>query len=131
KRAPESQTIAALILLDPKGRTLLVKDPGAHDDVLFSRMWQFPAIEVSDRKRAPESQTIAALILLDPKGRTLLVKDPGAHDDVLFSRMWQFPAIEVSHQEKPELEKYFAESLKLQNLALEELPAARHGVTFR
>jgi A/G-specific adenine glycosylase len=83
------------------------------------------------KKRAPESQTIAALILLDPKGRTLLVKDPGAHDDVLFSRMWQFPAIEVSHQEKPELEKYFAESLKLQNLALEELPAARHGVTFR
>ena len=38
--------IAAAILRDPQGRTLLVKDPGAHDDVLFSRMWQFPAVEV-------------------------------------------------------------------------------------
>ncbi|MGB9404545.1 MAG: hypothetical protein WCA98_13490, partial [Candidatus Acidiferrales bacterium] len=28
-------------------RTLLVRDPGAHDDVLFSRMWQFPAIEAT------------------------------------------------------------------------------------
>lgn len=47
KRAPESVTIAAVILLDPRGRTLLVKDPGAHDHVLFSRMWQFPAIQVT------------------------------------------------------------------------------------
>lgn len=47
KRAPESVIIAAAILLDPQGRTLLVKDPGAHDDVLFSRMWQFPAIQIT------------------------------------------------------------------------------------
>ncbi len=46
KRAPVKVKIAAAILMDAKGRTLLVKDPGAHDDVLFSRMWQFPAIEV-------------------------------------------------------------------------------------
>jgi A/G-specific adenine glycosylase len=46
KRAPVSMTIAAVILLDSKGRTLLVKDPGAHDEVLFSRMWQFPAIQI-------------------------------------------------------------------------------------
>jgi A/G-specific adenine glycosylase len=83
------------------------------------------------KKRAPVAQTIAALILLDAKGRTLLVKDPGAHDDVLFSRMWQFPAIEIKREAKSELEKYFAESLKIKNLTLEELPAARHGVTFR
>ncbi len=83
------------------------------------------------KKRAPVAQTIAALILLDPKGRTLLVKDPGAHDDVLFSRMWQFPAIEITRQSETELEKYFAESLRLKNLTLEELPSARHGVTFR
>jgi A/G-specific adenine glycosylase len=53
KRAPVNVRIAAAILLDAKGRTLLVKDPGAHDDVLFSRMWQFPAIEV---KRNAESE---------------------------------------------------------------------------
>jgi A/G-specific adenine glycosylase len=83
------------------------------------------------RKRAPIAMTIAAVILLDPKGRTLLVRDPGAHDDVLFSRMWQFPAIQVSREAKPELEKYFAETFGMQKLILEELPSARHGVTFR
>jgi A/G-specific adenine glycosylase len=53
KRTPVNVKIAAAILLDAKGRTLLVRDPGAHDDVLFSRMWQFPAIEV---KRNAESE---------------------------------------------------------------------------
>jgi A/G-specific adenine glycosylase len=47
KRAPVSIRIAAAILRDPRGRTILVRDPGAHDDVLFSRMWQFPAVEVA------------------------------------------------------------------------------------
>jgi A/G-specific adenine glycosylase len=47
KRAPVRQRIAAAILRDPAGRTLLVADPGAHDKVLFSRMWQFPAVEVA------------------------------------------------------------------------------------
>ncbi len=47
KRAAVRMQIAAAILRDPQGRTILVKDPGAHDDVLFSRMWQFPAVEVA------------------------------------------------------------------------------------
>lgn len=47
KRAPVRMQIAAAILLDRKGHTILVKDPGAHDEVLFSRMWQFPAVEVA------------------------------------------------------------------------------------
>jgi adenine-specific DNA glycosylase len=46
KRATVDIKIAAAILRDPQGRTLLVKDPGAHEGVLFSRMWQFPAVEV-------------------------------------------------------------------------------------
>lgn len=83
------------------------------------------------RKRAPESVIIAAAILLDPQGRTLLVKDPGAHDHVLFSRMWQFPAIQVARRAKSELQKYFAERFALPEIELDELPSARHGVTFR
>ena len=83
------------------------------------------------KKRAPVAMTIAAMILLDPQGRTLLVRDPGAHDEVLFSRMWQFPAIHVSREAKSELEKYFAQTFGLKKLRLEELPSARHGVTFR
>ncbi|HVB86747.1 MAG TPA: A/G-specific adenine glycosylase [Candidatus Dormibacteraeota bacterium] len=76
---------------------------------------------------------IAAAILRDPRGRTLLVRDPGAHDGVLFSRMWQFPAIEVMRHPRAELEKHLRATLALDGapLALEALPAARHGVTFR
>jgi A/G-specific adenine glycosylase len=52
KRATVNVKIAAAIFRDPQGRTLLVKDPGAHDHVLFSRMWQFPAIEVKRNARS-------------------------------------------------------------------------------
>src|SRR5271163_1880417 len=58
KRAPVKMRIAAAILRDPRGRTILVRDPGAHDDVLFSRMWQFPAVEVA---RHPEAELTAHL----------------------------------------------------------------------
>jgi A/G-specific adenine glycosylase len=44
KRAAIKVTLAAAVLLDPSGRTLLVRRPG-DDGALFSRMWQFPAIE--------------------------------------------------------------------------------------
>jgi A/G-specific adenine glycosylase len=88
-------------------------------------------IPAPQKKRAPVSIIIAAVILRDPQGRTLLIKDPGAHDDVLFSRMWQFPAIQVTRHAKSELEKYFTEAFGLKELTLEELPSARHGVTFR
>lgn len=47
KKAPISVQIAAVILQDPERRTILVRDPGQHDRVLFSRLWQFPAVEVA------------------------------------------------------------------------------------
>jgi A/G-specific adenine glycosylase len=46
KRAPVQVTLAAAVLLDPRGRTLLVRQAG-DDGALFSRMWQFPALETS------------------------------------------------------------------------------------
>jgi A/G-specific adenine glycosylase len=46
RRATVTVKIAAAVLVDARGRTLLVRDPGAHDDVVFSRMWQFPAVDV-------------------------------------------------------------------------------------
>lgn len=46
KHAAVDLKIAAAIFRDSQGHTLLVKDPGAHPGVLFSRMWQFPAVEV-------------------------------------------------------------------------------------
>jgi len=46
KRATVAVTIAAAVLLDPRGRTLLVRLPG-DEGALFSRMWQFPALETT------------------------------------------------------------------------------------
>jgi A/G-specific adenine glycosylase len=82
-------------------------------------------------KRATEHIKIAAAILRDARGRTILVKDPGAHDDVLFSRMWQFPAVQVARHPQTELEAHVRATLGVDGFALHELPAARHGVTFR
>jgi A/G-specific adenine glycosylase len=83
------------------------------------------------RKRAAVHMKIAAAILRDPHGRTLLIQDPGAHDTVLFSRMWQFPAVEIKRHAQAELEAHLRATLAITEISLEELPAARHGVTFR
>jgi A/G-specific adenine glycosylase len=83
------------------------------------------------KKRAAVNVKIAAAILRDPQNRTLLVKDPGAHDGVLFSRMWQFPAVEVKRNAHSELAKHLRATLGVNGIALEALPEARHGVTFR
>ncbi|MHB8410341.1 MAG: A/G-specific adenine glycosylase [Candidatus Acidiferrales bacterium] len=47
KRASANVRIAAAVLLDSRGHTLLTKLPGAHDSVLFSRLWQFPATAIA------------------------------------------------------------------------------------
>jgi adenine-specific DNA glycosylase len=47
KRTPVKVKLAAAVLLDRRGRTLVVKDSGGQDGALFSRMWQFPAVRVS------------------------------------------------------------------------------------
>jgi A/G-specific adenine glycosylase len=46
KRATVQVILAAAVLLDPHGRTLLVRQSGS-DGALFSRMWQFPALETT------------------------------------------------------------------------------------
>lgn len=56
KRAQVKVKIAAAVLLDPRGRTLLLQNRGAdsvsENSALFSRMWQFPAVCVSREARA-------------------------------------------------------------------------------
>jgi A/G-specific adenine glycosylase len=46
EHAPVSMTLAAAVFLDAHGRTLLVRKT-AGDGALFSRMWQFPAIDAT------------------------------------------------------------------------------------
>jgi len=65
KRATVQMKIAAAILLDPRGRTLLVQDPGAHDEVLFSRLWQFPALEVARAARAELEKHLRATLQIE------------------------------------------------------------------
>jgi A/G-specific adenine glycosylase len=48
KPATVDVTLAAAVLLDPRGRTLLVRQPNG-DGALFSRLWQFPALETTGR----------------------------------------------------------------------------------
>jgi A/G-specific adenine glycosylase len=62
KRASVRIQIAAAILRDPRGRTILVKDPGAHDGVLFSRMWQFPAVEVAKNAKSELADHVRATL---------------------------------------------------------------------
>jgi hypothetical protein len=45
--------------------------------------------------------------------------------------LWQFPAVEVTSDPKAELEAHVRATLAITKISLEELPAARHGVTFR
>ncbi len=86
-RAPVKLRIAAAVLLDSRGRTLLVKEPGRHDGVLFSRMWQFPAVEVG---RNPGGEL--AQHLRDDFGiRVRLVALPPARHAVTFRNITLLP----------------------------------------
>jgi A/G-specific adenine glycosylase len=58
KSKTQRVTLAAAVLLDPQGRTLLVRqtdDAGA----LFSRMWQFPAIQAGKLRRKSPAERLA------------------------------------------------------------------------
>jgi A/G-specific adenine glycosylase len=63
KRARVDLTLAAAVLLDPSGRTLLVRRMDG-DGALFSRMWQFPAMETKE----PHSGAALAGFLRDKFG---------------------------------------------------------------
>jgi A/G-specific adenine glycosylase len=90
KRAPVKVHIAAAILCDPLGRTLLVKDPGAHDAALFSRMWQFPAVEVAkDGAKELEGHLRATLGIDVP----LLSSLPAVRHGVTFRKITLLPFV--------------------------------------
>lgn len=82
--------IAAAILRDPRGRTLLVRDPGAHDSVLFSRLWQFPAIQVSRHSRAELERHLRATLALNGTPLSLEAL-PAARHGVTFRHVTLLP----------------------------------------
>jgi A/G-specific adenine glycosylase len=90
KRAPVRVRIAAAILRDPRGRTLLVRDPGAHDDVLFSRMWQFPAVEVARHAQSELAAHVEKILDLDAASLELEAL-PAARHGVTFRNVTLLP----------------------------------------
>ncbi len=90
KRAPVKMRIAAAILRDPRGRTILVRDPGAHDDVLFSRMWQFPAVEVAHHPEAELADHLHDILKID-RASLRLEPLPSARHGVTFRNITLLP----------------------------------------
>jgi A/G-specific adenine glycosylase len=88
KRAPVRIRIAAAILRDPRGRAILMQDPGAHDRVLFSRMWQFPAIEVARDPKTELEAHIRATLGIDG---IALRELPSARHGVTFRNITLLP----------------------------------------
>jgi A/G-specific adenine glycosylase len=88
KRAPVKIRIAAAILRDPEGRVLLVRDPGAHDGVLFSRMWQFPAVEVAEHAERELATYLAQTLGLKP---VAFEKLPAARHGVTYRNIALLP----------------------------------------
>ena len=90
KQPGVKQRIAAAVLLDPRGHTLLVRDPGAHDGVLFSRMWQFPAVEFAKNPAAALADHLRCKLGVDPPALTEL---PHAKHGVTFRNITLVPFI--------------------------------------
>ena len=88
KQQAVKQRIAAAVLLDPRGRTLLVRDPGAHDNVLFSRMWQFPAVEFAKNPATALAGHLRKTLRFDPPTLTEL---PHAKHGVTFRNITLVP----------------------------------------
>ncbi len=69
KRIPVEVSLAAAVLLDPRGHTLLVKHGDGkrarHDGVLFSRLWQFPAAVVSNESGAELARHLGRVLGLE------------------------------------------------------------------
>jgi A/G-specific adenine glycosylase len=88
KRQAVKQRIAAAVLLDPRGKTLLVRDPGAHDNVLFSRMWQFPAVEFAKDPATALADHLRETLRFDPP---TLIELPHAKHGVTFRNITLVP----------------------------------------
>lgn len=91
KRAPIRMKIAAAVLLDRRGRTLLVRDPGAHDEVLFSRMWQFPALAVERDAETELAAHVRRTAGVDCTNGTRLVALRTARHGVTFRNITLLP----------------------------------------
>ena len=64
KASPVKMTVAAAVLLDPRGRTLLVRRPDG-DGAIFARLWQFPAVAAGDDARKALRDYLCGVFMLN------------------------------------------------------------------
>jgi A/G-specific adenine glycosylase len=89
KRATVSIQVAGAVLLDPAGRTLLVREVNeGGGGELFSRMWQFPAVEV---KRSAEAELARHLGMLFGLRTAKLIALPPARHAVTYRDITLLP----------------------------------------
>jgi A/G-specific adenine glycosylase len=67
KSAPVRMTVAALVLLDPQKRTLLIRQPNG-DGAIFARLWQFPAEELRGDERTSPREIVKSLLQKEAAG---------------------------------------------------------------
>jgi A/G-specific adenine glycosylase len=91
KPAAVRMRIAAAILRDPRGRTLLLQNPGAHDEALFSRLWQFPAVAVAHDAQAELAAHVREKFGIDCKNGTPLEALGAARHSVTFRNITLLP----------------------------------------
>jgi A/G-specific adenine glycosylase len=90
KRASVSLRIAAAVLLDPAGRTLLVRESDGNAAEIFSRLWQFPAVEV---KRDAAAELRRVLKRRWGLAGARLMPLPGAGHAVTYRRVKLLPFV--------------------------------------
>jgi A/G-specific adenine glycosylase len=66
KRKPVHLTLAAAVLLDPRGKTLVIRKG---DGALFSRLWQFPVLEITANGAARLRQHLKKIFAITVDGR--------------------------------------------------------------
>src|SRR5260370_1311871 len=110
KRATEIITLAAAVLLDSRGRTLLLPPPKLSQHIATQRR---PRLSKSASSAISAPDQISALL----------------------SKLWHFPTIAVRTDPLAELKKHLAKILPAamakETLQIEALPTARHAVTYR
>jgi A/G-specific adenine glycosylase len=109
KRATETIELAAAVLLDPRGHTLLLPPPKL----------SHPATTQGQRAAAEDQ--------VSPRGLQRQVYS-------LVSKLWHFPTITVQIDPAVELQAHLSEffpTLKKRPPTIESLPVARHAVTYR
>jgi A/G-specific adenine glycosylase len=74
KRAVVNVTLAAAVLLDSDGQTLLMHQANADGD-LFSRMWQFPALEVTEDAAGEMARYLRSQFDIPVNGNLVAIAD--------------------------------------------------------